>query len=210
MGFKLISLKELQTKIASSFLGSPITHIEDVIESKDEISKHEVKLTSLGSGINIANEEDLEFVYNNRGELKDFIGTGTILISNGSKKDRIWDAQFDLRNQDNTDLKEYESIKIGNLEPETNKKITYSIIKSEDLSNAIQLTENIEVVNINLSSLPELEMDEEKKYDSLEINQENNQENQIKKGSKKNDKEIIKNKREELEKLIQDKQKKIS
>ena len=170
MGFKKISLKELQTKISSSFIGSPLTNIDESLEVTENFQEDQKNFISSGKGINIINEEDLEIVYDRRGNLKEFVGSGTILVRNGSKKDRIWDAQFNLLNPENTDLKDFESIKVGNLEPETNKTVNYSIQELGDLKNLAELTEQIEVVNVNLSRLPEYDnhSEEEKQIERRE------------------------------------------
>ncbi len=146
MGFKNVSIEDLEMKLTPNFLGVPLKHIEKMVKQVETEVK---KITGIKSAdILLFNEESLEYSFDNEGKLKNFIGTGFISAVNNSKKDRIWDTRLQVSESKNTNLNDDEEIILGNLEPETNKKINYTIIQSNALANPIKITENIEILNI--------------------------------------------------------------
>ena len=147
MGFKHVSIEELETKLSPNFLGTPLKHIEKII--KKEKIKKEVQISKIElPDIHLFTEDKIEYTYDNQGELKEFIGNGSISVFNHSKKDRIWDARVKVTGIQNVNIESEDEILLGNLEPQTNKTIKYNIFNSENLVNPIKITESIKVLNI--------------------------------------------------------------
>ncbi|MBD3228614.1 MAG: hypothetical protein GF329_10550, partial [Candidatus Lokiarchaeota archaeon] len=95
MGFKRVSIKELESKLSPVFIGPPIKRIEevDLLSGLEEEEEELKKGLESVSRVKIDAEETLEYNYDKFNKLKSFIGTGFISISNKSKNNRIWDAQ---------------------------------------------------------------------------------------------------------------------
>ncbi|MBD3339549.1 MAG: hypothetical protein GF353_10595, partial [Candidatus Lokiarchaeota archaeon] len=150
MGFKRITRKELETSLSPAFLGLPLKHIEE--ETFDFSEEESVKIRT-ASKIFIVGEEVLEYDYDKHGNLEHFVGNGIITIINNSKKDRIWDGILELLDTDNINLKDENYVKLGIFEPETNKKINYSILNPEDLPNPLKLSQNVELLSIDMENI---------------------------------------------------------
>jgi len=154
MGFKRVNIKELETILSQNFLGVPLKHIEKVIEQ--EKSDEKIQSGILKSSIlNLFAEDSLEYHYDNKGKMKNFIGVGYISVNNPSNKDRIWDTRIKVIGTESVNLESEDVIVLGNLEPQSYKKVNYNVIKSDGLTNPIKITENIDVLNIERASKEE-------------------------------------------------------
>ena len=158
MGFKRINIKELETIYSPAFIGSPLKYVEDVDKYKSTKEREKINIFEKDNNVLLLNEEILEFNFDKNKKLENFSGTGTISIINNSKKDRIWDARLKLSGTEQLNLQNDQVIKIGNFEPETNKKIKYVVLESENLSNLVKLTENVDVLNISTKKISEIEL----------------------------------------------------
>ncbi|MHA1488515.1 MAG: hypothetical protein ACTSRI_02535 [Promethearchaeota archaeon] len=158
MGFKRVNIKDLETIYSPAFIGSPLKYVEDVDKSKSTKERKKISISEKDNNVLLLNEEILEFNFDKNKKLENFSGTGTISIINNSKKDRIWDARLKLSGTEQLNLQNDQVIKLGNFEPETNKKIKYVILESENLSNLVKLTENVEILNISTKKINEIEL----------------------------------------------------
>ena len=81
MGFKRVSIRELETSYSPVFFGVPL---------KEE------KLSVKAKKIDIVNEEYVFYQYDNNLKLKNIFGKGVISVINNSTKDRIWNTKLKL------------------------------------------------------------------------------------------------------------------
>ncbi len=152
MGFKRVAKKDLETSLSPSFLGVPLKRIEVISDVKQAEEKEQINVLT-GSGINIINEERVDYIYDNKRKLKNFSGNGIIIVSNESKKDRIWDVKLTPFKNQNTDLEQKNNIILGNFEPKINKKLNYSILKTDNLPDPVLIKENFNILNISAQKL---------------------------------------------------------
>ncbi|MBD3194736.1 MAG: hypothetical protein GF317_06760 [Candidatus Lokiarchaeota archaeon] len=157
MGFKKLNLEELESLLTPSLIGPPVTHIKELdLLSAEEEEISEKSSLSISSELMINNIETLEYAYDKDRNLEKFDSTGSILVSNQSKKDRIWDVRVLLENYQNTNIEDNQ-INLGSFEPETNKKISYNLINREKLARPLMVDEKIEVMRINSENVKNLQ-----------------------------------------------------
>ncbi|TXT61603.1 MAG: hypothetical protein BAJALOKI2v1_20056 [Promethearchaeota archaeon] len=162
MGFKHISLKELETKLSPAFIGHPIKHIEEISELEKDLEE-EQKISSFEviSDVLIRGNEALEYQFDEKKKLKEFSGSGFLSIINNSKKDRIWDVRVKLDKTDKTNIGKEDHVKLGNFEPQSNKKINYMITEREDLVDTLKVEERIDVLDLDLHHILDIDLLEE-------------------------------------------------
>ncbi len=152
MGFKRVNNKDLETSLSSSFLGVPLKRIEVSSDVKQTEEKEQSSIIA-GSGVSVLNEERVDFVYDNKKLLKNFNGNGIIIVSNESKKDRIWDVKLVLSKNQNINLERENKVVLGNFEPKINKKLNYSILKTDNLPDPILIKEKFNILNVSAQKL---------------------------------------------------------
>jgi hypothetical protein len=159
MGFKHIRLKELETKLSPAFIGHPIKHIEEISELETDLEE-EQKVSSFEviSDVLIRGNETLEYKFDEKKDLKEFSGSGVLSIINNSKKDRIWDVRLKLDNTDKTNIGKEDHVKLGNFEPQSNKKINYMITERESLVDTLKVEEKIDVLDLDLHHVLDIEL----------------------------------------------------
>ena len=163
MGFKRITKKDMETSINQNILGNPLK-ISEKLEKDIELEREsKIKKVEQLTSAQISNEEVLKFSYYNSGELKNLDGYGTISIVNISSKDRIWETNLSIAEGSKTDLETDSIMKIGNLEPEENKNIEYVIKKENNLEEPLKITENVTVLNKNISEKSLIESNKKEK-----------------------------------------------
>ncbi len=153
MGFKHVTIKDLETSIASAFIGMPIRRmeiIEKLQQGESEIKKESIELFS---DFSLLCEEIIEYIYDKEKNLTNFSGTGVIRALNSSKKDRVWDSKLTLTGMNNINLEGGNTISLGNFEPRSTKNVNYSLIDTKELAPPLKLTETIEVTNVEIKKL---------------------------------------------------------
>lgn len=99
--------------------------------------------------IEIINEENLQFQYDNNGILKDLSGNGVITVKNNSTKDRVWNAQLKLSGSQLVNLNLEKDINLGMIKPETGKNVNYDIKSMLKIPNPLKITEETDIINID-------------------------------------------------------------
>ena len=152
MGFKRITKKDMETSLNLNLLGNPLK-MSEKLEKEIEFEKN-IKETFDQQQLRdaqIVNEEVIKYSYYNNGKLKKMEGYGNVTIHNVSRKDRIWDVNVVIKEGTKTNLMANNEIKIGNLEPEQNKIISYDIKKDSNIEAPLKIKELISVLNKNIS-----------------------------------------------------------
>ncbi len=163
MGFKCITQDELETKSNTCLIGVPLRKERiSALETRSKIeSLQRTTSRESASEILIKNEEVLEFQYHSNKRRKSVDGYGSIAISNNSSKDRIWDAKLWVSGSKYNDIESEMNTHLGILEPESRKNIRYEIINTEDLSDLLKITEDIEISNDQIEIMSNYDKDSE-------------------------------------------------
>lgn len=149
IGFKKLSIKELETLLSPALIGMPLKQFKKIEEEAEELEEKEIsKLTTEGANVFIMPQEQLEFFLDSQKQLKKFSGNGTLTVVNNSKKSRIWDARISVDNTPNVNLEENDVLVLGNLDPTENKVLKYVILENENIKELLDYREEIEIEGI--------------------------------------------------------------
>ncbi|MFX1259300.1 MAG: hypothetical protein ACFFAN_15705, partial [Promethearchaeota archaeon] len=99
--------------------------------------------------IEIFNEENLKFYYDNHGTLNKLSGNGVFAVKNNSIIDRVWNAQLKLSGPQLVNLDLEKNVNFGVIKPEKSKKFIYDIKSATNIPNPLKISEEIDVLNVN-------------------------------------------------------------